>query len=160
MSLVLTTESDCQRVDWRDHKYTCLALSGGQWCNVKFSTTPPGMQGLHMSSVNKFDDIGKLGNSTRTSASDPPSENKHGDKLFLVKLQMGPWFLVYDRSRSFQGYIGADGQSAAYNQVKNEMRGPGGAKFGGMKMYRWAKRVGDWELSLCLNREPQQNIAW
>lgn len=99
------------------------------------------------------------------SPTDAPP-NVHGDRLFLIKLQIeysglapSSNMMIYDRQRSFSVFFGVDGHEAVFRQVREEMQGPRGG-FRGLKMYRWAKRIGDWQLSVCLDRPPQQEIKW
>ncbi len=67
---------------------------------------------------------------------------------------------VYDRQRSFsQVYVVRADGPAAFADLVAEMAGPRGG-FGGLKMYRWAKRTGDWELSICVDRKPETDIKW
>lgn len=30
----------------------------------------------------------------------------------------------------------------------------------GFELYRWAKRIGDWQLRICIDREPETDIIW
>lgn len=153
---------ECQRDDWRDHKHTCRSLKGGQWRTVKFTSVPPGFGGVYMSQMNKHDEFGKLkeGNPSRVSNDDPPS-NIYGERPFLMKMQTSPSnMMMYDRLRSCHAFLARDTQPAIYFELEEEMRGPRGGGFMGLKMYRWARRTGDWELSICLDRAPQQDIKW
>lgn len=86
--------------------------------------------------------------------------NAHGNKLFLIKLQLAPDnMLIYDRQRTFQVYFLKDKNPVIFRKFQREMEGPRGGYYG-RKMYRWAKRTGDWELSVCLDKEPQEEIKW
>lgn len=89
-----------------------------------------------------------------------PPPDVHGDRAFLLKIQyVRPstdkgaldlaQYVVCDRQRTFEGYLRSNGSPSWSTVVKqipplamNE------------KLYRWAKRSGDWELSICLDREP------
>ena len=44
-----------------------------------------------------------------------------------------------------------------FDKVADEMSRTG---FLGAKMFRWAKRTGEWEMSVCLDREPKENVQW
>lgn len=67
--------------------------------------------------------------------------------------------MIYDRQCSFKVFFGESENPSAYAEIQAEMRGPRGG-YEGMKMYRWAKRTGDWELSVCLDRVPETGIKW
>ncbi|KAH8798448.1 hypothetical protein DL96DRAFT_1720569 [Flagelloscypha sp. PMI_526] len=112
------------------------------------------------------DDIQQL---TSDEPSVPPS-NIHGEKLFVVKLRSNAAsgralpkgernMLVYDRQRSFQVlFKELEDDADVFNQVLNEMHRNGVS--GGVKMFRYAKRTGDWEIRLCVDRGPIGEIAW
>ena len=61
--------------------------------------------------------------------------------------------VMYDRKRSFQAFCHMEDDAWAFAEFVNETEGPRGS-YGGAKMYRWAKRMGEWEWSVCLDRAP------
>ena len=67
--------------------------------------------------------------------------------------------MMYDRQRSMTVYFLEKGNEATFRQIKAEMSGPRGG-WGGLKAYRYAKRTGDFELSLCLDQQPTEDIRW
>ncbi|KAF9803882.1 hypothetical protein IEO21_09542 [Rhodonia placenta] len=88
----------------------------------------------------------------------------HGDKVFLVKLQLGvssgmPKMMIYDRQQSFNDsvFFVKDVNPQLFEEVQAEISGPRSG-YRRLKMYRFAKRIGDWELSICLDRKPQGEI--
>ncbi len=93
----------------------------------------------------------------------PPSV--WGDKLFLVKIQISlgeelpVHTMVYDMKRSFQVFLARKDDPALFMDMHAEMLGPRGG-YGGIKMYRWAKTAADWQLNICLDREPRKEIKW
>ncbi|KAI0943561.1 hypothetical protein AcW1_002697 [Taiwanofungus camphoratus] len=154
----------CQRADWPAHKPTCRPLKGGVWRTVPFVNVPPEMEDMYATTVNRFTTRGAPAGaiSRKTNAVPPPSV--HGARLFLVKLQLGAGgsagrVLVYDRQRSLEVHILRERAPVPFGEIQAEMAGPRGG-YRGVKMYRWARRVGDWELSLCLDKEPQTEIKW
>ena len=122
------------------------------------------MDNLYMATVNRF-------SSTNTIASSPTRQidpnavppNMWGDRVFVVKVQfnlLGPDYpphaMIYDRKRSFQVFVRSEEIPELFGAMPYaEVRGPRGG-YGGIKMYRWARRTKDWELSMCLDRQPPQ----
>lgn len=96
----------------------------------------------------------------------PAPPNTAGERLFLVKFQVGMGggaepgqMMLYDRKRTFQFFFHRQDDRALFGEFYKEMCGPRGGH-GGLKMYRWAKRTGDWELSVCLDRAPTTDTKW
>lgn len=99
-----------------------------------------------------------------SKATDPPP-NVHGDKAFIVKLQrplVHPrdegqmTMLVYDQDRTLQGHITATDNPQVWREALQLM--PFGSSIS--KVYCWAKRCADWQLSLCLDREVGTAPHW
>ena len=122
-----------------------------------------------MALLNKLSSVAR-GFQERASQTYQPSDseappNDHGDNLFLVKMQVGvgaaspQHMMLYDRKRSFQLFFHRTGDPALFEDFHGEMCGPRGGH-GGLKMYRYAKRTGDWELSVCLDRAPTADVKW
>ncbi|OCB86968.1 hypothetical protein A7U60_g5940 [Sanghuangporus baumii] len=93
---------------------------------------------------------------------EPRPENVHGSTPFIVKIQVPVLgdingMMVYDRRRSFVGYIYPEVDPSAYARVDNLVRTKG---IMGLKIYRWAKMVGDWTLDICLDVEPNEPVQW
>lgn len=123
----------------------------------------PGMEHMFSANINRYTSTTRITDIPTLGPGDPsvPHADVHGPRPFLVKLQLGRDNLaVYDRQRSFsQVYVVRADGPAAFADLVAEMAGPRGG-FGGLKMYRWAKRVGDWELSICVDRKPETDIKW
>lgn len=124
----------------------------------------PGHEGMYSSPVNRFNFSTNLADRVKKIDEKQPPENAHGDKLFLIKMQIaGPvgesHFLVYDRQRSMDVFYIEKKDPVMFRRFRDEVQGPRGGYFG-MKMYRWAKRISDWELSICLDRQPEEEIKW
>ncbi|OSX56732.1 hypothetical protein POSPLADRAFT_1158823 [Postia placenta MAD-698-R-SB12] len=157
---------ECQHADWPNHKHTCRSLKGGSWRTIPFTRVMPGHEGSYSAYLNRFHSATNFG-SVRDPANDSiPPPNIHGDKVFLVKLQLGvssgmPNMMIYDRQQSFNDsvFFVKDVNPQLFEEVQAEMSGPRSG-YRGLKMYRFAKRLSDWELSICLDRKPQGEIKW
>ncbi|KAI0689810.1 hypothetical protein C8T65DRAFT_721316 [Cerioporus squamosus] len=123
----------CQRADWPEHKQSCKSLKGGRWVPITFQAQLP------IPSIPGLD----------------PKQMK-----YMSNMNKSGWayMTIYDRKRSFQGFM-LRKDNPAFDEFYMEMLGPRGG-FEGMKMYRWAKRTGDWELTVCLDRQPQLDTKW
>ncbi|TFK85917.1 hypothetical protein K466DRAFT_525107 [Polyporus arcularius HHB13444] len=157
---------DCQKADWPAHKQTCRSLKGGRWVTIPFRMSfPDEPNNTWLSRRSDCNSI--LDESMRKAlgaeSGSPP--NIHGEKTFLVKVQAPHGvpqqaFMIYDRRKSFRSvFFWREDAASVYDDCIAEITGPRIA-FGGRKMYRWAKRTGDFELSVCLDREPNTDIRW
>ena len=129
----------------------------------------PGMEDKYVAMFNRYTGTGgpstvpTLQNQADVVRTAPP--NVWGDKLFLVKIQISlgdgvpTHMMVYDMKRSFQVYLAYEDEPELFGEILAEMVGPRGG-YGGLKMYRWARRSGDWQLDVCLDREPKTEIKW
>ena len=144
----------------------------------------PGMEGKYVAHINHRTSTAhglERGTTVRPADADAPAPpNVYGDRPFLVKLQicvsgalpdvalvgvpgagagagvgvgMAESMMVYDRRRTAQAFVHLEDDAWTFAELVQEMKGPRGG-YGGLKMYRWARRVGDWELSVCLDRAP------
>ena len=96
-----------------------------------------------------------------------PPENIHADKVFLVRLYgsagVASSIQIDDRTRSIQTYVFEKDNGPDFKELlprpytdvwyRSEHGNPD-------IVYRWAKRVGDWQLSLCLDRKPADDLLW
>ncbi|KAI0649718.1 hypothetical protein C8Q79DRAFT_343079 [Trametes meyenii] len=162
----------CQKADWPSHKQACRSLKGGRWVKIPFRAAVPGTESMQQAVINRYttmtraEDIPANSLSSGDSSSLVPPPNTQGNKPFLMKIQVGLYgpgrdtMMLYDRQRSF-GQVWAvrmDG-AATFADLVAEMAGPRGG-YGGVKMYRWAKRTGDWEFTICVDRQPEIDIKW
>ncbi|KAK7052835.1 hypothetical protein VNI00_004154 [Paramarasmius palmivorus] len=155
---------ECQKVHWKEHKQQCKSLKGGNWSTVAVSLTPASVAGspylVHINNNSPLErtDSSALEQTRADLLAKKPPTNIHGDQAFLVKIQrplVGSTgaMLVYDRQRSFHFYLHSTANTIAYMGAMKEMgHDP--------KIYRWAKRSGDFELSICLDRAPANIPAW
>lgn len=164
--------AECQKSDWSAHKRACRPLEKGTWLTLPFSVSLPGvnvppyaivslMANRSSDPRNPYRDMPRPGEGT-------PPPNVHGTNPFLIKIQMpvddfgqveeGGTMLMYDRQKTIIGYVGAGTCPTEYERVKRECVARG--RVGGLKMYRWAKRAGPLQLSVCLDREPGEEVRW
>lgn len=126
---------------------------------------------MFVATVNKYSTPSNI-QSTAAGLSDDPKAvakiappNIWGDKLFLLKFQTSltqgvpPYMMIYDMKRSFQVFFVPEDDPALFTELMREMTGPRGG-YGGVKMYRWAKRTGDWQFEVCVDREPKTVTKW
>ncbi|KAK7052837.1 hypothetical protein VNI00_004156 [Paramarasmius palmivorus] len=148
----------CQRAHWKEHKPTCNSLKGGSWRPVKISTQNKGITSYY----NMQTPIDALGNpTTQVISSGNPPPNAHGDSPFLIKIQRAMTdrpnpMLIYDRQRSLDVVLDHSVDPGSYEAALKQM--PTGYR--GLKIYRWAKRTGDWELTICFDKIPVKDPLW
>ncbi|TDL26561.1 hypothetical protein BD410DRAFT_525568 [Rickenella mellea] len=83
-----------------------------------------------------------------------PPPNLRGENVFLVKIQIsGFGLLIYDRKKKLEVHVLRNGDPKGYAAVAKVSSGK-------PKIYRWAKRVGDRQLSVCLDVAPQEDVPW
>ncbi|KAF5343158.1 hypothetical protein D9757_014203 [Collybiopsis confluens] len=158
---------ECQKVHWKEHKPMCISLKGGTWVDIRFSTMPVEArlaaalgQKLSFSFVNNMAsnlsrDPGQIGHFSNDNPPPLPS-NIRGNNLFLIKMQKGNSIMIYDRTRSIQVYLCRDIDPKGYDETMVQMH----TGFKGLKVYRWAKRVGEEQLSVCLDRPLLKDPQW
>ncbi|KAG5643923.1 hypothetical protein DXG03_009331 [Asterophora parasitica] len=110
--------------------------------------------------LNRFDSASDAKNMIEPAAFDGPPLSVHGEKAFLVKFQIsltqfGPdsSMLVYDRQKSFQIHWVRKEDPEAWAEGNKAMTGK-------VKIYRWARRVGDYQCSVCFDRAPPTDPVW
>lgn len=178
-----TCVAECQRYDWPFHKKTCKFLANGTWLDVHFHML------ILFGAFNRRDNMMDLRAATNKLSAGtiqdklgrdnprfrgendpecgPPPPNIHGDTAFLVKIQVplnnsdesdpDTSLLIYDRRRSFDAHVLRKLDPEKYGLIEYTVRNKG---VNGMKMYRWARRTGDWQFSICLDREPEGEVKW
>ena len=86
-----------------------------------------------------------------------PPPDIHNGQIFLAKFQMSLGTatnaMIYDRQRSFQLFWFRATNPELFDQARTMM--------GSIpKFYRWVRRVGDYEMEVCLDRAPQSDPLW
>ncbi|EIN07040.1 hypothetical protein PUNSTDRAFT_45565 [Punctularia strigosozonata HHB-11173 SS5] len=147
---------ECQTAHWPEHRRFCTSVAGGTWRTYTFGPTLQGMEGMVSTLLNKRTPMHRFPEHYQHKANDVAPPDVHQGRPFLVKLQAGAAVLVYDQQRSFQGYITRATQPTIYDEMMEEMK----TGYLGAKIYRWAQRTGDNELTICLDRAPPQDPKW
>lgn len=156
---LLISHLECETKDWPTHKLTCKTLKDAQWEQFKFSTEGPFGQRFHSTTS-----WHAATNGTQYLDAHATPRNTHGDTPFIIKLQANgsPILMVYDRTKSLNVSIRMGDQNvAAWNQlivaIQTKGVSPGHPLY---KLYCWGERTGDFELSLVLDKLPDQNVPW
>jgi hypothetical protein len=172
--IVLTQISDCQKAHWKVHKPMCIELKGAVWLPVEITLTPTDAKGKRIYMWTQDRKQALMNSSfdyTQPDGSAPP--NIYGDTPFIVKIQrmVGPSpleirqgaktgsgiMLIYDRQRSFKVYLAEAQDPVAYMKTIEVMSS---FSLRVIKIYFWAKRTKDWELSVCFDRIPDPMPEW
>lgn len=132
-------------------------LVGGTWHAIRFDNTPK-----HAITIDNATRALKRSKSGGPVVPDDLPltyipEGIHNGKSFLVKIQVSindrETILIYDRQRTFNVYWFRKNDPALHKEV-DQIAGASS------KMYRWARRVSDFELKVCLDRTPSPMPVW
>ena len=97
---MLTFTTECQRVDWPEHKRTCKSLKGGRWVAIAFQPHFPLLPilGVEMWTLPPFIFSWNTFRSDRTSSDtrkakdlDAPPPNAWGARVFMHQDQAAYW---------------------------------------------------------------------
>jgi len=172
---ILYCSEECQKDDWKDHKPLCKSLKGATWIPIKFRRMslrgPENDVSGNVTSTIRWNNNSVIGREGTmkvmydATKEDFPPVNTHGTDPFVMKVQYNPaggakamW--IYDRDRTIEGEHPEPqaGQSREiFDQIHSVMVTKG-ARFD--KLFCWARRVGDWELLLTVDRLPDQGVKW
>ncbi|KAK1232750.1 hypothetical protein PQX77_004108 [Marasmius sp. AFHP31] len=156
--------SDCQKSHWREHKTFCKTLTGGTWQDVTFSVVPEGEQSGtdSLRYLNVHASYNPLAQNLYDAAVESPAgcPNVHGDAAFLIKIQRHTdretsHMLIYDRQRSLQVHLNRSEDPQSHAKFTDQMKTKNA-----FKMYRWARRIGDVQLAVCLDKGPVEDPSW
>ncbi|VDB84553.1 unnamed protein product [Peniophora sp. CBMAI 1063] len=151
--------AECQNEHWQEHKTVCRSVRDGKWMAFRFSDADIMMDGsrryTHIAEPN-MSPMNQKRQAQRARSGEPP-ENIHGDKVFLINLLdggvTGTRIEIHDRTASIRSHIHKEDNGEHIHELLPESDD-------WYHMYRWAKRTGDWELSICLDRKPSENPLW
>ncbi|KAJ3568513.1 hypothetical protein NP233_g5658 [Leucocoprinus birnbaumii] len=138
----------CQVTDWKKHKPFCLAVTSGTWHQIKLAPSPASPR-LYTSSP---------------EYSQRPPENLYSDKYHLIKLEHVPnkskgskqIMVASDAAKSFTLRFSKTDNGAVFENVMKALN----ADIDRKAIYRWVKRVGDWEWKICLECVPETLPSW
>ena len=100
--------------------------------------------------------IAKVGMQTMADMMAAAQKGQNGDSESLSRALSRGLTAITDGSSDGTGPGKAD--AMAYDALDSEIQRTG---YMGMKAYRWAKRVSDWEVSVCLDRGPGvEEVQW
>lgn len=163
--------SACQKAHWQEHKLTCKSLKDATWTPFIF-TLQLHLDGqptdVYSTIINRRDNLSAASKKTKIQhPTDGVLPNTHGDQPFLLKVQDNgqPSLMVYDRARDLSAFFyrpeSWQAEGGKWKELKDviTVKGfhPDSIR---SKCYFWAKRTGDWEVSLALDRVPDQAIPW
>ncbi|PIL28924.1 hypothetical protein GSI_08971 [Ganoderma sinense ZZ0214-1] len=164
--------AECQRTDWADHKAACRSLKDATWRTARLSAASPGKENTTLTLVNRHTSMslpGAQGSAPMTKqfflSDGLVHPDVYGGDMFLAKMQLQTaaqrgrgHIMLYDRRMTFVAFLREDKDREVFREFVEEMQGPRG--YMGVRMHRWVKRTGNWELSVCLDREPATDVKW
>lgn len=162
--------------DWRSHKAVCRPLAKASWEKLKvcdqsqspFMGSEPGI----LASINHLSPMQHSGVTyiEENNGDVNPPPNTHASSPFLVKMQMGT--ICYKGMTRFRCFLGFydELRTITVNSLREECDPELWEKLDstlarlgsldGVKLFVWARRTGEWELSVTLDPLPVQNFPW
>ncbi|KZS94838.1 hypothetical protein SISNIDRAFT_484370 [Sistotremastrum niveocremeum HHB9708] len=153
-SVIYCSEA-CSIKNQLSHKSQCDDLSQGNWKTITVQTRDEAAPGT--TNYNRYTRIDAFGSDLDMETTEGPSPNIHGNNPFVVKIQMrDDDVYIYDRQASIDFFVMRSKDREHYMMLCAAART--GLISG--KCYRWVKRVSDLELSVCLDKQPPQDLKW
>ena len=109
--------------------------------------------------LNRYTATDDLRDSNEEKVIDEVPIDAYSKRPFLIKIQKAlnlADVLIYDRRQSIKVHVTPAIDDEAMKKIEAVVKKsstPG-------KIYRWAKRTGDFTLSVCLDKEPQEDTKW
>ena len=159
LKLTVTPFLEHAKSHWKFHKLVCKKIANATWASLPFKDSSSAALGFSTTinwNYNQKDVV-----SSKASGNPPP--NNHGSNVFLIKMQMEMQhrssIMIYDQSRAFQidlhkARIAPD----IWNIFDRLMLEKGISS--GLKIFLWAKRKSEWELSVAIDPTPNQTVGW
>jgi hypothetical protein len=165
----------CQNTHWKSHKRLCHLFKNATWDMVPITKPPAAADGEWVTEIvsakQQRDSLGQ----PPAYNNDPPP-NAYGSRPFIVKIQRPlptdpaldmvaaaagvpqDLMLMYDQQRTFTVCFDRNAAPEVYDKVLDTIVND--RVCGGMKTFRWAKRIGDWQLSICLSKALDNKPPW
>ncbi|KZT37708.1 hypothetical protein SISSUDRAFT_1129421 [Sistotremastrum suecicum HHB10207 ss-3] len=150
---------DCQLAAWNSHKPLCKALQQGTWITVPFQNVGDALFRVSGSYIqfNRYTRADETPVIEQVERGAPAPPNIHADRPFVIKIQVNANSArIYDRRRSFDLYLSLKNDPVNYQR----MCALASTGFRGLKCYRWAKRVSDFDFSICFDRSLPEDPQW
>lgn len=154
--------ADCVVAHAEEHDVFCLSVNGGTWRRLRVSAEDEYMRlaSLEEKAQYRLTLTSKTTRGVSEANVVTPPPNIHGDQPFLVKIQRSldpgcDTMLIYDRQKTVLAFLLRISDPPAYDEALNDMRNAYK-----VKIYRWARRTGEFELSVCLDKSPEQDPDW
>ncbi|KAF8075304.1 hypothetical protein FPV67DRAFT_1605748 [Lyophyllum atratum] len=144
----------CQREHWKEHKGVCRSLKGGTWHTLSISQANSPFSHLPFRTIiNRFDTTLSIKSKSKKPLQSDPYAPAPNISIPVIEGARRTSMLLYDRQRSFQVYWQRGEGEGVFGEGERAM----GDR---MKIYRWARRVGDYHLSVCFDRAPETDPVW
>jgi hypothetical protein len=147
--------------NWHSHKPVCKKLSKAEWTTLPFNVSNPNHPVsvvMSQKSPIQLSSPTVIRDDTKTC---PP--NAHGSEPFIIKLQIDvqgrSHILIYDQKRTIEFQLFRSNYPPDIWMALDQTLMAHGL-LGGVKLFIWARRKSNWELSLALDRLPESTIPW
>lgn len=160
--------------DWRSHKPFCRSLVKASWDRLRFCNPSQGpLQADIQINFDLRSPVHHFGMTSEIGVNNSPPPNTHASLPFLVKMQMSTiygrgygdpsiprcFLLFYDELRTISvNSLREECDPELWVKLDSTLARLG--SLDGVKLFVWARRTGEWELSITLDPLPVQNLPW